>query len=186
VDFTSGVAAEEWAAQRAAELCSTWTAEGGRPPTNFVANACLVGLAELTVGQITEHDGIGGALELLLHFGDSHGSILAQGLAEFLTHLGIAVDDLHVEPEEMAHLVEGGLEDLDGFHLGLIGQGFHEFGVSGGLHGGAVQFALDHAQVVGNPQNAETNFFHAFAVLVIHEILSVPTQLPKRIFRPNF
>jgi hypothetical protein len=137
----------------------------------------LVGFAELTVGEIAEHDGVSGALELLLHFGGSQGGILAQGLAEFLTHFGIAGDNLHVEPDKVAHLVEGGLEYLDGFHLGRIGEGFHEFGVGGGLHGGAVEFALDHAQVLGNAQNAEMNLFHAFPVLAIHMALSVLTKL---------
>src|ERR1700676_79718 len=137
----------------------------------------LVGFAELAVGQIAEHDGVTGALELLLHFGGAHGVVLAQSLAELLTHFGIAGDDLHVEPEEVAHLVEGGLERLDGFHLGRIGESFHEFGVGGGLHSGAVEFALDHAQIVGNAQNAEPNLFHAFPVLAIHMVLSVLTKL---------
>src|SRR5271157_4132774 len=158
-----------------AELRSAWTlrlrsgqAREAPVPTLTSRHADLVGLAELTVGQVTEHDGVGGALELLLQFGGAHGGVLTQGLAEFLTHFGIAGDDLHVEPEEVAHLVESGLEDLDGFHLGWVGEGFHELGVGGGLHGGAVEFALDHAQVFGDPQNAEMNLFHAFFVLAIH------------------
>ncbi len=36
-------------------------------PTNH-PHTGLVGFAELTIGQIAEHDGVGGALELLLHF----------------------------------------------------------------------------------------------------------------------
>jgi len=57
-----------------------------------------------------------------------------------------------------------------------IGKGFHELRVGGGLHGGAVEFALDHAQILRNAQNAEMNLFHAFPVLAIHKILSVPTH----------
>ena len=134
------------------------------------AGAVLVGFAELAVGEISQHDGVGRALELLLNFRGSHPRILAQSLAEFLSHLGIAGDHLHVEPKEMTHLVEGGLENLDGFHLGRIGEGFHELGVRGGLHGGAFEFALDDAQVLRNAQDAEMNLFHAFPVLAIHGV----------------
>src|ERR1700677_6643 len=136
----------------------------------------LVGLAELTVGQIAKHDGVGGALELLFQFGGTRRDFLAQRLAEFFAHFGVARNDLHVEPEKVAHLVEGGFESLDRFHLGLIGQRLHEFGIVRGLHGGAVELALNHAQVVSNSQNAEMNFVHAFPVLTIHGSLSVLTS----------
>ena len=141
-----------------------------RPSCARLGPTISIGLAELTIGEIAQHDGVSGALELLLYFGGSQRCVLAQGLAEFLTHFRIAGDDLHVEPEEVAHLVEGGFEDLNRFHLRWIGESFHELGVGGGLHGGAVEFALDHAQVVGNAQNAETNLFHAFPVLAIHGV----------------
>jgi hypothetical protein len=160
----------EWAASRPGRAALGLDGRDARRSTN------LVGLAELTVGEIAEHDGVSGALELLLHPGGRDRGVLAQGLAEFLSHFGIAGDDLHVEPEEVAHLVEGGLEHLDGFHLGRIGEGLHEFGVGGSLHGGAVEFALDHAEIVSNAQNAEMNLFHAFPVLAVHEVLSVLTK----------
>jgi hypothetical protein len=136
----------------------------------------LIGLAELTVGEIAQHDRVSGALELLLHFGGAHRGILPQGLAELLTHFGIAGHDLHVKPEEVAHLVESGLKDLDGFHFRRIGESLHEFGVSGGLHGGAVEFTLDDPQVVRNAQNAEMNVFHAFPILAIHVVPFRPYQ----------
>src|SRR6266849_4940778 len=103
-----------------------------RPNCARLGHTILIGLAELTIGEIAQHDGVSGALELLLYFGGSQRCVLAQGLAEFLTHFRIAGDDLHVEPEEVAHLVEGGFEDLNRFHLRWIGESFHELGVGGG------------------------------------------------------
>src|SRR6266850_4747589 len=45
----------------------------------------LVRFAELTVGEVAEHDGVGGVLELLLvlGFGSARRSFLAQALAKF-------------------------------------------------------------------------------------------------------
>src|SRR5271166_3037266 len=133
-----------------------------------------VRLAVSAVCEIAQHNRIGSALELLLHFGSLQRSVLAQGLTEFFAHFRIAVHYLHVEPEEMAHLVERRFKHLNGFHLRRIGQGFHKLGVRRSLHRGAIEFALNHSQVVGNSQNAKMNLFHAFPVLAIHKVLSVP------------
>ena len=134
----------------------------------------LVGFAELTVGEIAEHDRVGGALHvlLLLGFGGARCGILAQALAEFLAHFAAAGHDLHVEPEEVAHLVERGFQDVKRFHLSWVGEGFHQFRVVGRLHGGAVEFALDSAQVFGYAQDAEMNIVHAGAVVAVHVVLS--------------
>ena len=114
---------------------------------------------------------------LLLGFGGAWRGILAQALAEFLAHLGAAGHYLYVEPEEVAHLVERGFQDVEGFHLGRTGKGFHQFGVVGRLHGDAVEFPLDGAQVFGDAQNAEVNLLHAFPVLAVHGVLSNRCEL---------
>ncbi len=72
----------------------------------------------------------------------------------------------------MTHLIECGFQDLDGFHLGRIGEGFHQFGIVGGLHGGAVELALDGAQVFGYAQDAEVDLVHAGAAFTVHGALS--------------
>ena len=57
---------------------------GGTPAVRSMDG--LVGLAIFTVGKIAEHDGVRRALKLLFDFGDLQWGVVAQRLAEFLTH----------------------------------------------------------------------------------------------------
>src|ERR1035438_2726675 len=127
-----------------------------------------VWLAKPAVGDITQHDRIGRALELLVGFRNGDRGFLAQGLSKSLPHFGIAGYDLRVEPEKVAHLVEHRFEDLQGLHLRGLGESFQKFRVGWRLHGGAVEFVLDDAQVIGNAQDAQLNIFHALLVRAQH------------------
>ena len=118
------------------------------------------------------------ALERLL---GPYDLILAQALPQLFSHLGIGGDDLDIKPEEMAHLVERRFEDIQGINLGLSRERFHQFRVAGRLHGSAVELLLNRPQVFRDAQNAEMNFIHAGAVIVIaiHVVLSLhPTIAP--------
>ena len=127
----------------------------------------LVWLAFLRFHQVAQKESFVRAIELIQKRGVGFGLFQccrAGRLPQLISQLGIVAHHLCVEPQEMSHLIERLAQALNRFGFRQRAQGFHQFGVAGCLHGSAVQFALNHAQVFGDSHHSRVKVIHLCAV----------------------
>src|SRR5262249_631351 len=79
--------------------------------------------------------------------------LFTQSLTNLLTGIRFVGDYLHVEPQEVAHLIECRLERLKRLQLRKLTEGLEKFGIVRRLHSSKIQLTLNGPQVFRNPQN---------------------------------
>jgi hypothetical protein len=136
----------------------------------------LVWFALLCFRKILQQRGFIGARQLIEEGSFNFRLVIARGfglscLAQLVPKFGFVGHDLRIEPQEVPHLIERGAQGINGLGFRERVECLHQFRITGRLHGGAIQFALNGAQIVGDACDAAVKIVHAS--LVGHDVVCV-------------